>query len=80
MGGLREQFLLNVLEREREREREKVTENERERGRRDVLLDGQVELRGGKKTSRIIQDGRRMRNRLSSMGSNYNKPAKSSKM
>lgn len=43
--------------------REKVTENERERGRRDILLDGQVELRGGKKkkgkkTSRIIQTGR----------------------
>ncbi len=29
--------------------REKVTENERKRGERDVLLDGQVELRGGKK-------------------------------
>lgn len=34
--------------------RERVTGNERERGRRDVLLDGQVELRGRKK--KTIQD------------------------
>lgn len=60
--------------------REEVTENERERGRRDVLFDGQVALRAGKKTSRIILDRLKMRNRLSSMGSNYNKPAKSSNM
>ena len=31
-----------------------MTGNERERGRRDVLLDGQVELRGRKKKN--IQD------------------------
>lgn len=39
VGGLREQFLLNVLK----REREKVTGNEREGGG-ETRLDGQVEL------------------------------------
>lgn len=60
-----------------ERQGQKIKENER---RRDVLLDGQVELRDGARASRIIQERQRMRNRLSSMRSNYSKPAKSSKM
>lgn len=35
--------------------RERVTGNESKRGRRDVLLDGQVELRG-RKRKKPIQD------------------------
>lgn len=50
-----------------------VEKKEGKRLRIDILLDRQVELRGGEKSSRIIQGGQRMRNRLSSMGSNYDK-------